>query len=104
MTTLLSQIGPKLEMAQHLPRYESLVHMFYAAVEAEPDGIAVIYEDRQLTYAEFGRAVAGFAERLRSERGGRILVMMPNSIEMNLAITAVMSVGAQVAPVNPFLK
>lgn len=104
MTTLLSQIGPKLEMAQHLPRYESLVHMFYAAVEAEPDGIAVIYEDRQLTYAEFGRAVTGFAERLRSERGGRILVMMPNSIEMNVAVTAVMSVGAQVAPVNPFLK
>src|SRR5690606_13056402 len=84
--------------------YESLVHMFYAAVEAEPDGIAVIYEDRQLTYAEFGRAVTGFAERLRSERGGRILVMMPNSIEMNVAITAVMSVGAQVAPVNPLLK
>ncbi len=28
--------------------------------------------------------------------------MMPNSIEMDVALMAVMSVGAQVAPVNPF--
>ena len=29
--------------------------------------------------------------------------MMPNSIEMDVALMAVMSVGAQVAPVTPFL-
>jgi long-chain acyl-CoA synthetase len=33
---------------------------------------------------------------------GPILVMMPNSIEMDVALMAVMSTGAQVAPVNPF--
>jgi long-chain acyl-CoA synthetase len=37
-------------------------------------------------------------------RGGRVIVMMPNSIEMDAAIMAVMAAGAQVAPVNPFLK
>jgi long-chain acyl-CoA synthetase len=102
--TTLSRIGAKIEIAPHLPRYESLVHMFHAAVEAEPDLDAVIYEDRSITYAEFGRAVAGLARRLESERGGRVIVMMPNSIEMDVAIMAVMSVGAQVAPVNPFFK
>src|SRR5690606_18685720 len=36
-------------------------------------------------------------------RGSRVVVLMPNSIEMDVAIMAVMAVSAQVAPANPFL-
>jgi long-chain acyl-CoA synthetase len=100
----LSRIGAKREMAPHLPRYDTLVHMLQAAVAAEPDHTAVIYEDRSVTYAEFGRAAAGLSKRLRPERGGRVIIMMPNSIEMDVAIMAVMSAGAQAALVNPFFK
>jgi long-chain acyl-CoA synthetase len=104
--TMLSSIGPKIEVDTELPHYESLVHMLRAAVENEPDVTAVIYEERSITYRELGRAVNGLAARLDAldVAGERVIVMMPNSIEMDVAIMAVMSASAQVAPVNPFFK
>jgi long-chain acyl-CoA synthetase len=89
-----------------LPQYESLVHMLLAAVDAHPQVAAVIYEERRISYAEFGRAVAGLARQLASAgvgHGKRVILLMPNSIEMDVALMAVMATGAQVAPVNPFL-
>jgi long-chain acyl-CoA synthetase len=89
-----------------LPQHESLVHMLLAAVEAQPSLPAVIYEDQRITYAEFGRAAAGLAMRLEkagAKRGERVILLMANSIEMDVAVMAVMATGAQVAPVNPFL-
>jgi long-chain acyl-CoA synthetase len=89
-----------------LPQHESLVHMLLAAVEAQPDLPAVILERQRITYADFGRAVAGLASRLESagvKRGERVILLMANSIEMDVALMAVMATCAQVAPVNPFL-
>jgi len=67
--------------------------------------VAVIYQDRTITYRDFGRASNGLAALLESRglKPGPIVIMMPNSIEMDVALMAVMSTGAQVAPVNPFL-
>ncbi|HTR37086.1 MAG TPA: AMP-binding protein [Bryobacteraceae bacterium] len=100
----LSRIGPKIAVDRSLPFHESLVHMFWHAVERKPDTVAVIYQDRSITYRDFGRATNGLAVLLDSLRlePGPIVVIMPNSIEMDVALMAVMSVGAQVAPVNPF--
>jgi len=89
-----------------LPQHESLVHMLRAAVDAQPDLAAVVNEDRRITYAELGRAVAGLTRRLEAvgaKRGERVLLLMPNSIEMEVALMAVMATCAQVAPINPFL-
>ena len=89
---------------RNLPFHESLVHMLWHAVERRPEGVAVIYRDRSITYREFGRASNGLAALLGSLglEPGPIVIMMPNSIEMDVALMAVMSAGAQVAPVNPF--
>jgi long-chain acyl-CoA synthetase len=81
------------------------VHALRAAVEAQPDLAAVIYEERRLTYREFGRSVNGLARHLSAagiRAGDRVVLMMPNTIEMDIALMAVMSIGAQVAPVNPY--
>ena len=104
MATSLSRIGPKVAADHNLPFHESLVHMLWHAVERRPDGVAVIFQDRSITYREFGRASNGLAARIESLglESGPVLVMMPNSIEMDVALMAVMSIGAQVAPVNPF--
>ncbi len=87
-----------------LPFHESLVHMLWHAVEGRPDGVAVIYQDQSITYRDFGRACNGLAALIDSLglEPGPIVVMMPNSIEMDVALMAVMSAGAQAAPVNPF--
>src|SRR5688500_3716161 len=89
-----------------LPQHESLVHMLLAAVEAQPNLPAVVFEQQRITYVEFGRAVAGLAKRLEkagAKRGERVILLMANSIEMDVAVMAVMATCAQVAPVNPFL-
>ena len=104
-----SRIGPKVSFDRNLPFHESLVHMLWHAVERRPDSVAVIYQDRSITYRDFGRATNGLAALLESlvlKPGlgpGPIVIMTPNSIEMDVAVMAVMSVRAQVAPVNPFL-
>jgi long-chain acyl-CoA synthetase len=100
-----SHIRAKQEIDRSLPFPRSLVHALWDAVEAHPGVVAVIYEERRLTYREFGRSVNGLARHLRSagiRAGDRVVVMMPNTIEMDIALMAVMSVGAQVAPVNPY--
>jgi long-chain acyl-CoA synthetase len=104
--TNLSRIPVRKKLDPKLPRHESLVHMLLAAIDAHPDVTAVIYQERRITYAEFGRAVAGLAKRVKEAgvtRGSRVIVMMANSIEMDVALMAAMAVGAQVATVNPFL-
>ena len=80
--------------------------MFKAAVDERPDLTAVVYEDRQINYREFGRAVEGLRRELEAigVAGGRVALLMPNSIEMDVALMAVMAAGAQVAPINPFFK
>src|SRR5690606_38979086 len=78
--------------------------MLKAAVTERPDVVAVICEDRRVTYAEFGRAVAGLARRLGPLRGQRVALLMSNSIEMDVAVLAVMAAGGQAAPINPFFK
>ncbi|HEY4361159.1 MAG TPA: AMP-binding protein [Bryobacteraceae bacterium] len=99
-----SIIGPKTGIDPSLIFHESLIHMFWHAVEAQPDRVAVIFQGRSLNYRDFGRATNGVAALLASLKlePGPIVVLMPNSIEMDIAMMAVMSVGAQAAPVNPF--
>ena len=101
-----SHLRGKFPIDPKLPHYDSLVHMLLAAVDAHPEVTAVIYQDQRITYAEFGRAVAGLARKLAGQglrRGERGVLMMANSIEMDVALMAVMATGAQVVPVNPFL-
>jgi acyl-CoA synthetase (AMP-forming)/AMP-acid ligase II len=80
--TAVSHLHAPKTMDSTLPQHESLVHMLLAAVDAQPDLPAVIYEDRRITYAELGRAVAGFAQQLAAagvKRGERVILLMANS-------------------------
>jgi long-chain acyl-CoA synthetase len=104
--TAPSHAHAKKPIDSTLPQHESLVHMLLAAVDAQPNLPAVIYEDQRITYAELGRAVAGLARELAAagaKRGERVILLMANSIEMDVAIHAAMATGAQMAPINPFL-
>ncbi len=81
----------------------SVVESLRHAVSDAPDRTAIIYRGRILSYAEYGRSVAGLAERLRRVRGtdGPVAIVMPNSPEMSIATFAAWVAGAQVALLNP---
>src|SRR5262249_40853051 len=68
-----------------------------------PDRLALICEDRNLTFAQHKSAVSGFARRLRQigVEGERVVVLMTNCLEMPLCILGAMAAHAYVAPMNP---
>lgn len=83
----------------------SVLHALLDSIERVPDQIALISGDRQLTYREVGRAVASLARELeaRGARNGRVIVLLPNSIEAVVATLATFAVHAEAVPLNPFL-
>lgn len=69
-----------------------------------PDAIAVRWNDRQLTYRELQKYAQGLAKELRTEGlrdGERVGIYMPRSVEMVLAVLAVLIAGAAYVPIDP---
>lgn len=82
--------------------YSDVLTMFWDAVEACPEKLALIEGDRRLTYAQFGSAVTGLATRIGEivPPSGRVAISIPNSIEANVAIFAALSAGVEISMAN----
>jgi long-chain acyl-CoA synthetase len=81
----------------------TVVHMLADAAARAPDAEAVLCGADRLTYREFVRCVAGLARELAAKgvRGGRVALLMENSIDIVIAMFAAQAAGAQVVPLNP---
>lgn len=80
------------------------VHLPWCSPNAGTDAPAVRGSRRSLSYLEFEREAAGFAEQLRDTgvgAGDVVAVMMPNSIGLLVAILAAWRIGAAATPINP---
>ena len=67
------------------------------------DKVFLVYEDEQVTYEAFHRAVAAFAAELQARgvaKGDRVAVIMRNLPEWVVAFYAAASIGAIVTPLN----
>jgi long-chain acyl-CoA synthetase len=97
-------IAGRAELDPRLPRYPSIVQALVAACQQRPNTEALVCQERRLSYAELGRAVAALAARLRESgaAGACVAVLLPTSIEGVVAVLAVLAAGACVVPVNPF--
>ncbi len=87
-----------------LPRvHRTVVHMLADAAARAAGATALVCEERQLSYAEYLRCVAGFARELREmgARGSRVALVCGNSLDLPVATFAVHAAGAQAVPVNP---
>lgn len=87
------------------PDYPTLVHALDAAADRIPERAALIVDDRQLTFAQYRRAVGGMAAHLAPDvrRGDTVAIVMGNSIEHAVADFGAQAVGGQVAGLNPGL-
>jgi long-chain acyl-CoA synthetase len=72
-------------------------------VKRTPSRLALICEDRALTFAQYEKAIAGMARRLQKigAAGERVAVLMTNSLETPIVILGAMAAHAYVAPMNP---
>ena len=81
-----------------------LVDLFEARAKARPDAIAVSHRDRALSYGELDRQANQFAHILRQSdvgTGDRIALAFGRSIEMIVALLAVLKAGACYVPLDP---
>ncbi|MCZ6764112.1 MAG: AMP-binding protein, partial [Alphaproteobacteria bacterium] len=98
------QVGrPTVEIDPTLPDYPTIIHALADKTTAIPDREAIACGPRALTYAQYGRAVAGYAHMLdaRGVAGERVALLMENGIEVAVASLAAMAARAQAAPMNP---
>lgn len=80
---------------------EPLSHMLAVQVEMQPDAIAVVCGERQLSYAELDTLSANLAQRLANHglgQGDRALVQLGNQAELYVVFFALLKAG--IAPVN----
>jgi amino acid adenylation domain-containing protein len=68
------------------------------------DAVAVVYEGRELTYAELNRSANRLAHHLRALGVGpdaRVAICMQRSLEMIVALLAVLKAGGAYVPLDP---
>ena len=78
-----------------------------SAADRDPDQVAVIAGDRELSYGELDRRAGGFAAglyELGMRRGDRVAILLPNDLEAAVAIQGTLRAGAALAPLNPTIK
>ena len=81
----------------------TLCDLFDRAVAAAPEKVALRHRGRALSYREMGRAVVSLARRLESivAPGDIVALVLPNSIEFQIAYFAALKALATPALLNP---
>ena len=86
--------------SQHLCIHQ----LFEAQVERTPDAIAVVLEDRQLTYGELNRRANQLAHHLRSLGVGPdvlVGICLEHSPEMVIGLLGILKAGGVYVPLDP---
>ncbi|WP_181408059.1 class I adenylate-forming enzyme family protein [Pararhizobium mangrovi] len=85
------------------PVFPSVVHMLQEAAERAPTREAIVCDGDRLSYDRFARSVARMAEELvaAGTAGGRVAILLPNSVDLAIAMLGALAAGAQAVPLNP---
>jgi long-chain acyl-CoA synthetase len=78
-----------------------------ARAAERPDAEAVVAGERRLTYAQLDAAADAAAAALAAAgvaRGDRVLIVLPNGVDVAVAIYGVLRAGAAISPLNPTIK
>lgn len=83
---------------------DTIVMIFEKRVKKDPDNIAIFCGDRRLTYRELNERANALARLLRSKGMGRndiAAIVADRSIELVIAILAVLKSGGAYVPIDP---
>ena len=87
------------------PRDKTVVDLFEEQVERTPDNIAVVFGEDKLTYRQLNEKANSLAFLLRNEynikRNDLVGIMINRSLEMFVAILAVLKAGGTYTPIDP---
>ncbi len=86
------------------PKDKTIHQLFEEQVERNPDSIALMYEDRSLTYRELNEKANQLARVLRGKGvvSDRIVgIMIERSLEMIVGIIGILKAGCAYLPIDP---
>jgi amino acid adenylation domain-containing protein len=98
------QIREWNQTATDYPREACLHQLFEAQAERAPEAVAIVCDDRQLTYCELNARADRLAQRLRrlgAGAGSFIGLFTERSPEMIVGILGVLKAGAAYLPLDP---
>ena len=88
------------------PHAQTAAELFESQVVLTPEGIAVVYDDHHLTYAELNERAYTLAEYLREHGIGPddlTGICIERSLEMVIALMGILKAGAGYVPLDPVL-
>ncbi len=86
------------------PRRRTVVELFEAQAKRTPNAIAVVFGNRQLRYRELNlraNRLAHYLKKFAIGREDRVAICLDRSIEMVIALLAVLKAGAAYVPLDP---
>ena len=86
------------------PKDKTVIQLFEEQVEKTPNNIAVVFEDKSLTYKELNEKANSLGHYLRQNNVSRndiVGIMVNRSLEMIVSILAVLKSGACYIPIDP---
>jgi amino acid adenylation domain-containing protein len=92
------------QTATAYPRDATIQEVFQVQVERTPDAIALIWQERQVSYAELNRQANQLARHLRSLGIGpesRVGICAERSIEMIVGLLGILKAGGSYVPIDP---
>ncbi len=92
------------ETTATFPQDTCIHELFEARAEAEPDSIAAVFRDEQLSYAELNRRANQLARYLGAagiKSGDLVGICLEHSLEELIALLGVLKSGAGYMPLNP---
>lgn len=86
------------------PQNKCVHELFEDQVQSNPEAIAVVFDDRQLTYEELDQRANRLAHHLRGLGAGAetlIAICMERSIEMLIGLLGILKAGGAYVPLDP---
>ncbi|MEQ8174992.1 MAG: amino acid adenylation domain-containing protein [Syntrophomonadaceae bacterium] len=90
--------------AAYYPRNKTIHQLFEEQVERTPDNIAVVFEDKQLTYRDLNERSNQLAWALRKQGvqpDDVIAIIVRRSLEMAIGLYGILKAGAAYLPIDP---
>jgi surfactin family lipopeptide synthetase A len=92
------------DTALEYPREKCLHELFEAQVDCTPDAIALVFQDRHLTYRELNSHAERLADHLRAMSvgpGKRVGLCLDRSMEMAIGSLGILKTGGAYVPLDP---
>ncbi|MBO9205113.1 MULTISPECIES: amino acid adenylation domain-containing protein, partial [Niastella] len=90
-------------MAADYPRHQTIIELFQAQVQQSPDNVAIVLDDRRLSYQELheqSNRLANCLLALGYSKGSRIALLSLRSMDMITGMLGILKIGGVYVPLN----